>query len=52
MFSNACINKRRCQSEGFTCRSYWNGSYSHPFNFSHHGICHASRKRRIEFDGG
>lgn len=52
MFSNACIARRRCQAEGFTCRSLWNGSYSHPFSFSHHGIGNASRKRRIEFDGG
>ena len=52
MFSDACITKRRCQAEGFTCRSYWNGSYANPFSFSHHGICNATRKRRIEFDGG
>jgi hypothetical protein len=52
MFSNVCIHKKRCQSQGFTCLSYWNGSYGHPFSFSHHGICKASGKRRIEFDGG
>jgi hypothetical protein len=41
MFSARCIHKKRCSALGFTCFSYWNYSYNHPFSFSHHGICRA-----------
>ena len=52
IFSPACWNSNRCYTRGFVCLSYWNGSFSHPFSFSHHGFCTASGGRKIRFDFG
>jgi hypothetical protein len=52
ILGRSCWRTERCGSRGFACRSYWNGSFDHPFSYSHHGICVAPRGRRIEFDLG
>ena len=54
MFGNSCIERTSCVAHGYRCLSYWDGSYSHPFSYSHHGLCRsvAVPSRRIVFDGG
>ena len=32
MFTGRWVNKERCSAYGFTCCSYWNGSYNHLFS--------------------
>jgi hypothetical protein len=47
-----CWHETQCGIRGFQCISYYNRSFSRPFSYSHHGVCVASHKRRIEFDLG
>ena len=46
----SCWNTNQCDIRGFVCIAYWSGSFNKPFSFSHHGICVARGRRRIEFD--
>ena len=50
--SRKCWGGQQCDIRGFVCISYWNGRFTRPFRFTHHGICTALGGRRIEFDLG
>src|SRR2546421_440463 len=39
MFSNRCINRVKCRSHGFLCRSRYPGARHKPFSYTHHGRC-------------
>jgi hypothetical protein len=53
MMSSACVTRRTCIARGFICRSGSPGYFNrYPFEVTHHGVCTASRARRIEFDWG
>jgi hypothetical protein len=52
MGTRRCINNLQRTARGFVCISYWNNSFSHPFGYSHHGICVRGLNRRVDFDWG
>jgi hypothetical protein len=53
MMSAGCVMREQCGASGITCRAGFPPHlYGTSFEFIHHGVCTASRGRRIEFDWG